>query len=47
MGDFNLNLLNYHSHQFTGEFLDIMYSNVFFFDNSAHAYNIQHSNINW
>ncbi|XP_028407966.1 uncharacterized protein LOC114530582 [Dendronephthya gigantea] len=30
MGDFNLNLLNYHSHQRTGEFLDIMYSNMFF-----------------
>ena len=30
MGDFNLDLLNYHSHQYTGEFLDIMYSNTFF-----------------
>ena len=30
MGDFNLNLLNDHSHQRTGEFLDIMYSNMFF-----------------
>ena len=30
MGDFNLNLLNYHTHQFTGEFLDIMYSNMCF-----------------
>jgi hypothetical protein len=29
MADFNLNLLNYHSHQRTGEFLDIMYSNMF------------------
>ena len=30
MGDFNLNLMNYNSHQFTNEFLDIMYSNSFF-----------------
>ena len=31
MGGFNLNLLNYHSHQYnTGEFLDIIYSNTFF-----------------
>jgi hypothetical protein len=30
MGDFNLNLMNYHCHQFTNEFLDIMYSNMFF-----------------
>ena len=30
MGDFNMNLLNYHTHQFTGEFLDIMYSNMCF-----------------
>ena len=30
MGDFNFNLLNYHTHQFTGEFLDIMYSNMCF-----------------
>ena len=30
MGDFNLDLLNCHSHQFTSEFLDVMYSNMFF-----------------
>jgi hypothetical protein len=30
MGDFNLNLLNHQSRQFTGEFLDIMYANMFF-----------------
>ena len=30
MGDFNLNLMNYHSHQSTSEFLDIIYSNMFF-----------------
>ena len=28
MGDFNLNLMNYESHQQTSEFLDIMYSNM-------------------
>ena len=30
MGDFNLNLMNYQSHNLTGEFLDIMYSKTFF-----------------
>ena len=30
MGDFNLNLMNYQSHNLTGEFLDMMYSNTFF-----------------
>ena len=30
MDDFNLNLMNYHSHQLTSEFLDIVYSNMFF-----------------
>ena len=30
MGDFNLNLMNYHSHQFTNELLNTMYSNMFF-----------------
>ena len=30
MGDFNLNLLNYQSHNPTIEFLDVMYSNMFF-----------------
>ena len=30
MGDFNLNLVNYQSHNLTGEFLDMMYSNTFF-----------------
>lgn len=30
MGDFNINLMNHHSHQLTGEFLDIMYANMFF-----------------
>jgi hypothetical protein len=30
MGDFNMNLLNYQSHNQTNEFLDIMYSNMFF-----------------
>ena len=34
MGDFNL--MNYHSHQLTREFLDIMYSNVFPFDNTPY-----------
>ena len=29
MGDFNLNLLNNHCHESTGEFLDIMYSHMF------------------
>jgi hypothetical protein len=29
MGDFNLDLLNHSSHQFTNEFLDIMYANSF------------------
>ena len=30
MGDFNLNLLNHHSHQLTAEFLDIMFGYMFF-----------------
>ena len=30
MGDFNLNLLNHQSHGSTGEFLDIMYSFMFY-----------------
>ena len=30
MGDFNLDLFNCHSHLFVTEFLDIMYSNMFF-----------------
>ena len=30
MGDFNLDLLNQSFHQFTNEFLDIMYANMFF-----------------
>ena len=30
MGDFNLNLINYQSHNLTGEFLDMMYFNTFF-----------------
>ena len=30
MGDFNLNLLSQHCHQFTNEFLDMMYANTFF-----------------
>ena len=30
MGDFNLNLMNYQSHSVTGEFLDALYSNMFF-----------------
>ena len=30
MGDFNLNLTNYQSHNLTGEFLDMMYFNTFF-----------------
>ena len=30
MGDFNLNLLNQHFHQYTNEFLDIMYANMLF-----------------
>ena len=30
MGDFNLNLLNCENHKLTNEFLDIMYSNMFF-----------------
>lgn len=30
MGDFNINLLNYKNHELTNEFLDIMYSNMFF-----------------
>jgi endonuclease/exonuclease/phosphatase family metal-dependent hydrolase len=30
MGDFNLDLMKYHCHHFTSEFLDIMYSNMFF-----------------
>ena len=29
MGDFNLDLLKHESHQFTNEFLDIMYANSF------------------
>ena len=29
MGDFNLNILNNHCYEFTGEFLDIMYSHMF------------------
>ena len=28
-GDFNLNILNNHCHESTGEFLDIMYSHMF------------------
>jgi hypothetical protein len=30
MGDFNLNLLNHHTHQLTAEFLDIMFGHMFF-----------------
>ena len=30
MGDFNLNLMNYQSHNLTGKFLDMMYFNTFF-----------------
>ena len=30
MGDFNLNLMNRQSHSVTGEFLDALYSNMFF-----------------
>ena len=30
MGDFNVNLMNYQHHQLTGQFLDGMYSNMFF-----------------
>ena len=30
MGDFNLNLMNHQSHSVTGEFLDAIYSNMFF-----------------
>ena len=30
MGDFNVNLMNYHHHHLTGQFLDGMYSNIFF-----------------
>ena len=30
MGDFNLNLMNHQSHSATGEFLDALYSNMFF-----------------
>ena len=30
MGDFNMNLVNYQSHNVTGELLDMMYSNTFF-----------------
>ena len=31
MGDFSLNPMNYQSHNLTGEFLDMMYSNTLFF----------------
>ena len=30
MGDFNLNLMNHQSHSATGEFLNALYSNMFF-----------------
>ena len=30
MGDFKMNLMNYQSHNVTGELLDMMYSNTFF-----------------
>ena len=30
MGDFNLNLMNHQCHSVTGEFLDALYSNMFF-----------------
>ena len=30
MGDFKMNLMNYQSHNLTGELLDMMYSNTFF-----------------
>ena len=30
MGDFNVNVMNYQHHQLTGQFLDGMYSNMFF-----------------
>ena len=30
MGDFNLSLMNHQSHNLTGQFLDMMYSNTFF-----------------
>ena len=30
MGDFNVNLINYQNHHVTGQFLDGMYSNMFF-----------------
>ena len=29
LGDFNLNLMNYHSHSLTGEFADVTYANLF------------------
>ena len=29
LGDFNLNLMNYHSHSLTGVFVDVSYANVF------------------
>ena len=29
LGDFNLNLMNYHSHSLTGEFVDVSYANLF------------------
>ena len=30
MGDLNINLINYQNHHLTGQFLDGMYSNMFF-----------------
>ena len=29
LGDFNLNLMNYHSHSLKGEFVDVTYANLF------------------
>ena len=29
LGDFNLNLMNYHSHSLTGEYADVSYANLF------------------
>ena len=30
MGDFNLSLMNHHCHSITGEFLDVLYSRIFY-----------------
>ena len=47
MGDFSVNLMNYHHHHLTGQFLDRMYSTMFFsFDYTSIANYLPHHYVN-